>query len=75
MYWKVKTNAVKSLYLQMDKNTKALLLPDDGDVPEESESRLLPWFYIWLPKPNKTTKKRSLNSSGLYNLVDERVVL
>lgn len=28
MYWKVKTNAVKSLYLQMDKITKILLLPE-----------------------------------------------
>lgn len=40
----------------MDKNTKVLLLPDNGNIPGESESRLLPWFYIWLPKPNKTTK-------------------
>lgn len=46
MYWKVKTNAVKSLYLQMDKITKILLLPDDGNMPEESESHLLPSFYI-----------------------------
>lgn len=75
MYWKVKTNAVKSLYLQMDKNTKVLLLPDDGDMPEESESHLMPWFCIWLPKPNKRTKKWSLSSGGLYNLVDESVVL
>lgn len=75
MYWKVKTNAVKSLYLQMAKNTKVLLLPGNGDMPEESESRLLPWFCICLPKLNKTTKKWSLNSGGLYKLVDEKVVL
>lgn len=41
----------------MDKNTKVLLLPDDGNMPGESESRLFLWFCIWLPKPNKTTKK------------------
>lgn len=57
MYWKVKTNAIKSLYLQMDKITKILLLPDDGNMPEESESHLLPSFHSWLPKPNKTTIK------------------
>lgn len=57
MYWKVKTNAVESLYLQIDKITKILLLPDNGNMPEESESHLLPLFYIWLPESNKTTKK------------------
>lgn len=35
MYWEVKTIAVESLYLQMDKITKVLVLPDDGNMPEE----------------------------------------
>jgi len=56
MYWEVKTNAVESLYLQMDKNTN-ILLPDDDEMPEESESHTSSWFCIWLPKLNKMTKK------------------
>lgn len=64
MYWKAKKNALKSLYLQMDKITKMLQLPDDGNMPEESEHHLLPSFYIWLPKPNKTTVKDLLITVG-----------
>lgn len=45
MYWEVKTNAVESLYLQMDKNTN-ILLPDDDEMPEESESHTSSWFCI-----------------------------
>lgn len=56
MSWKVRTNAAKSLYLQMDKNTKVLLLPDDGNVPENLRATYYLGSIFDEQKPTKQPK-------------------
>lgn len=56
----MQTNAVKSLYLQMDKNTATLLLSGNGDMPEEAESHQLPCSIFDYQNPTKNQPKRDL---------------